>query len=260
MKILVQFPTRGRINQFSRALHRWQNTRTTDAVHFNIIIDRDDNVMNKASVLSSIQQWGNLTINIIEPCGKIGAINYGLGEASRKYDIIVLASDDMMPVDMGWDERIIAEMYKHYPEKDGVLWFYDGHTKDLNTLSILGTEYFRRFGYIYHPSYKGLWCDNEFMDVAQMLGKQTFIPDCIIKHEHPIWTNRHGDQLNIRDNNNYDHDKQNYERRKQHQFDIVILTDSDTTEPSGDVQQVDSKPEQANPKRRGRRPRSVVQP
>jgi hypothetical protein len=62
--------------------------------------------------------------------------------------------------------------------------------QDFNTLCILGKKYYDRFGYIYHPSYKSFWCDNEFTDVANELGKQTFIDKVIIRHVHPDWIQR----------------------------------------------------------------------
>jgi hypothetical protein len=216
--------------------------------------------MNKPNVLSSIKQWGNLEVVIADPCGKIGAINYGIKEASEGYDIIVLASDDMVPTGYGWDRHIINCMTKHYPDTDGVLWFNDGHVGDtLNTLSILGKQYLDRFGYIYHPSYEALWCDNEFMDVANLLGKQTYFNECIIRHEHPAWTNKAHDNLNMRDNQYYTMDKLNYEHRKANNFDIVINTNTNTAKPEGDVQQAIRFAEQPDLPKRGRRKRTDLQ-
>jgi hypothetical protein len=79
-------------------------------------------------------------------------------------------------------------MTEHYPDTDGVLWFNDGYQGNrLNTLCILGKKYYDRFNYIYHPDYISVWCDNEFMDVANLLGKQIYFDDIIIRHEHPDW-------------------------------------------------------------------------
>jgi len=76
-------------------------------------------------------------------------------------------------------------MNEYYPDTDGILWYYDGYRKDLNTLCILGKEYYKRFGYIYNPEYKSFYADNEFMLVGNILKKQTFKDLCIIKHVHP---------------------------------------------------------------------------
>ncbi len=118
-------------------------------------------------------------------------------------------------------------MIQYYPDTDGVLWFNDGFQKDrLNTLSILGKKYYDRFGYIYHPSYKSLWCDNEFTEVATKLGKQTYFEQIIIKHEHPLWTKEKPDTVLI-ENDKYDpEDRANFERRKKEGLFLLSLRDS----------------------------------
>jgi len=239
MKILVQFPTRGRPEKFAKTLHTYQTTRTTNMVTFMITIDRDDERMNNPRTMAQLRMWSNLTINLIEPKGKIGAINAGVGEVSKDYDIILLASDDMIPTGKGWDQRIIDDMTRLYPDTDGVLWYNDGYVgKKLNTLCILGTKYYRRFNYIYHPDYKALWCDNEFMDVANHLNKQTYINDIIIRHEHPTHGHGKNDRLNIRDNQLYYIDKAIYERRKSEGFGLAVDSYSYPTGTVGDAGEV----------------------
>lgn len=223
MKILVKFPTRGRPEKFAKTLKLYQDMRGTDLVHFLITIDADDASMNNRRIIESLQQWGNLTVQINSQRGKIAAINYGLDGFHQDYDIIVLASDDMIPQVHGWDKVIMDDMAKHYPDGDGVLWYNDGYVgKRLNTLCILGTKYFRRFGYIYHPAYLALWCDNEFMDVANHLHKQTYFDTVIIKHEHPMNAGTRQDEMNKRDNSLYYVDKSTYERRKSKGFDLAL--------------------------------------
>jgi hypothetical protein len=84
-------------------------------------------------------------------CGKIGAINRDM-DLAPPFDILLLASDDMIPIVKGYD-RIIRD---NMPlDTDRVLHFNDGHRTDsLNTLCILGKKYYDRFGYIYYPEYK----------------------------------------------------------------------------------------------------------
>ena len=122
------------------------------------------------------------------------------------------------------------------------------------------SKYFRRFGYIYHPDYKALWCDNEFTEVADAFGKQTYFDDIIIRHEHPIWGYGQQDELNNRDNRLYQDDKQTYLRRKSAGFGIepaaIEHLDSDAGITKGDVQQVESGDRPANKRKRGRPARS----
>lgn len=258
MKILVQWPTRNRPERFFKALRRYQELRKTDTVHFHIVIDEDDREMRKKENQDILRMWGNLSFEIIEPSGKIGAINHGVTDFAKHYDIIVLASDDMIPQVAGWDKRIIEDMSTYFPDLDGVLWYNDGSEAGhrLNTLCILGTKYYRRFGYIYNPEYKALWCDNEFMEVADILGKQKYLEDVIIRHEHPAWGFGRNDEMNNRDNSLYRQDEQTYIRRKGNGFGIdpalIEHLNPDVSEPQGDVPKATSGDQQAGKRKRGR--------
>ena len=52
------------------------------------------------------------------------------------------------------------------------------------TFSILGRELYKEFGYIYHPDYKSLYCDNEFTEEINRMGKIAYIDKEIVRHEH----------------------------------------------------------------------------
>ena len=114
---------------------------------------------------------------------KISAINDHI--EPDLYDIIICASDDMIPQVGGWDDDIAKAMQEHYPNLDGCVHFNDGHTDGkLITFSILGRELYKRFGYIYHPDYKSLYSDDEFTQEVTRMDKVQYINKVIIKHEH----------------------------------------------------------------------------
>ena len=85
-----------------------------------------------------------------------------------------------------YDLYITDSMEKYYPDTDGVLWFYDGHRSDINTVSILGNKYYKRFGSIYYTGYKSFFCDDEHTIVAGSLKKQRKCnwPMTLIEHQH----------------------------------------------------------------------------
>ena len=265
MKLLVKFPTRNRPLKFFQTLSQYQHQRTTDMVHFMITIDEDDERMTSHQSIRQMTMWGNLSYQIAPAgVGKIGAINYGMSDVIDNYDIILLASDDMIPIVKGYDQIIIESMMRMYPDTDGVLWFNDGFrgmdsAHPLNTLCILGREYYKRFGYIYQPDYKALWCDNEFMDVATMLGKQTYIDEVIIRHEHPMNVGSRTDRMNERDNNLYTQDGELYRQRKATNFDLIDFN-SKPIQSGDDVQQATGGNQPTDKKKRTRKKRSDHQP
>ena len=153
-------------------------------VSFLLSFDEDDATMNNVGMKNWFKPLGkNVHVHFGHSKTKIEACNADLDKAPD-FDIILLASDDMIPVQEGYDDIICSDMEKYFPDTDGVLWYNDGLVGDaLNTLSIMGKKYFDRFGYMYHPDYESVYCDNEFMESSRMLGKCEYIDNVIIKHE-----------------------------------------------------------------------------
>jgi uncharacterized protein YlbG (UPF0298 family) len=91
----------------------------------------------------------------------------------------------MVPKVWAWDNEIVIAMQTHFPDLDGCVHFNDGNTNgSLITFSILGRELYNHFGYIYHPDYKSLYCDDEFTQEVKRMGKEKYIDKVIISHEH----------------------------------------------------------------------------
>jgi len=154
--------------------------------------------------------WGNSKT-------KIQAINADL-EHAGDYDVLLLASDDMIPQMQGYDDIIMQDMQTYYPDGDGVLHYNDGKQGErLNTLCIFGKKYFDRFGYIYNPEYISVFPDNEFTDVSRILGKATYIDKVIIRH---FWIEIGVDALYMRNENRelYARDGALYQQRKAANF------------------------------------------
>jgi hypothetical protein len=217
MKILIKFPTRSRKEKFFKVLDMYYSfANNLDLIHFQISIDEDDLTMNNDEVISKFGNYKNLTCTVGKSESKIHAVNRDI--IVSDWDIVLLASDDMIPKIKGYDDIVRTKMSELYPDTDGILWFNDGNRKDLNTLCILGREYYKRFNYIYHPDYKSLWADNEFMVVGNILKKQTFIDQVIIHHEHPDWGYGGGDQIHRLNSMNNNYDMQVFVRRQSNNF------------------------------------------
>lgn len=218
--ILIKFPSRSRPNKLLSTFKTYmEKANNISRIKTLISLDEDDKTVTEDLLekLRSISR--NIYIHIGESKGKIGAVNRDM-EYAGKYDILLLASDDMIPIVKGYDDIIRNHMTDYYPDNDGVLWYNDEFQgKNLNTLCILGKRYYDRFGYIYHPSYKSLWCDNEFMEVANRLGKQTYFDKVIIKHEHPSnVSTTENDNLYKNNDKFYDSDHKNFIERKAKSF------------------------------------------
>lgn len=219
MQILIKFPTRGRSDNFFRALDLYLNmAEEPDRMRVQVTIDDDDPHMTAPDVLRRLAGYPHLVLTRGASTSKIHAINRDL--LMDGWDILLLASDDMIPVEKGYDNVIRRRMQEHYPDTDGVLWFNDGNRSDLNTLSILGRRFYERFGYIYHPGYRSLYCDKEFTLVADRLGRQTYFDQVIIRHEHPSYGYGDMDAIHIDNKRNKDPDLRLFLRRRARRFDM----------------------------------------
>lgn len=239
MRMTVKFPTRGRPEKFVQTLTKYVNFLSgMHDVRFVISFDHDDPTMNNDNMWSLFHRLNLQHDGIIVPVcgsstGKIAAVNADLDKVvALSPDVILLASDDMIPVIGGYDEIIARNMAKHFPDTDGVLWFNDGFSggNRLITLSILGRKYFDRFGYLYYPGYKSVFADNEFTVVASRLNRVAFIDQVIIQHQW-VGTTAPNDPLHVRNEAQgmYDHDAAVFQSRAAVNFGLKEAPDAVAT-------------------------------
>lgn len=216
MNILVKFPTRSRPDRFFKTLDAYYGLASNiDKMHFLISCDVDDETMNNHEIIEKFKNYKNLTVKFSENKTKIEAINSNIHDLEYDYDIILLASDDMIPVIEKYDDIIRYYMGYYYKDLDGVLWFNDGiQGSNLNTLSILGAKYYKRFNYIYHPDYKSFFCDNEFTEVSIKLNRCVYIDMIIIKHDHFCIDETLLDDLYLINHDYVEHDRSIWIKRK----------------------------------------------
>jgi len=225
MKILIKFPTRGRPDKFFAVLERYiAMADDVSKIAFLITADEDDATMNNPSViekLEKVKKKYKLAYNFGHSKTKIQAVNADMEKVSG-WDIVLLASDDMIPVFKGYDSIIRDDMKEYFRDTDGVLWYNDGGQNNINTLCILGKKYYDRFGYIYHPDYISLWCDNEFTDVSRILNRVYKSDKIIIEHQHPVYQKTTYDELYVKNESYYNVDHETYDKRSAIGFDLDL--------------------------------------
>ncbi len=214
-RFMIKFPTRGRFEQFFTTLDLYYSHLSNKyPYHFVISCDSDDPVMNSPEAIAKLLTYPNLSFYFGKSKSKIEACNADL-DKHMDFDVLILASDDMIPRVVGYDDFIAYFMLGLFPDYDGVLQFDDGFQHEaVNTFPIMGKKYFDRFGHIYDPSYKSLFCDNEMTEVSRMLNKCIYIDKVLIEHVNP-WTGKvQADQLFLHNETYFWLDQQNYIRRR----------------------------------------------
>lgn len=221
MKILVKLPTKKRKEKLFTVLDKFYSLcENISLTQFVITMDDDDNIMNTPETQIRLKSYQNLNYDFGYSSSKLYATNRDL-EKYTDWDILVLASDDTVPLVYGWDTVLRNKMLTHFPDTDGVLHFSDGHQKqNLNTLPIVGKKYFDRFGYIQYEGYKSCWADVEFMDVSRILDRVVYFDEVIIEHQHPDWGYGERDFVHKENLDNFKFDQSLYLKRKNINFEL----------------------------------------
>lgn len=194
--ILYKLATRSRPNRLAETLESIHNNSSNANYLVLVSIDEDDESMQKY-IEDKELGLGYPHPNVVVVNGtsknKIDAINRDVEKVTEKWgikwDILVNISDDMLITSNRFDSVLrsafteTTDLFLHLP---------DGYVNEaLATMSIMGASYYKRFDYIYHASYKSVYCDNEATDVAKILDKYLYINEKIFVHNHPANVGRH---------------------------------------------------------------------
>lgn len=226
MHLLIKFASRSRPVKFFEGLHNIIDL-AADKENYTVFccLDLDDGTMFAHKLLlphiqDQIDQYEEKFKHVVFNYGysksKIDAINREVPH-NIKWDVLVNFSDDMRFVVHGYDELIRQGVSINGP--DVFLHYPDSFAKNmLSTMSIMDRQYFERDKYIYHPSYKSLWCDNEAQDVAQTRGRYVYMGIQIFDHYHPAYGTVPWDNQYSMQQAHWNEDETNYKRRKFRNF------------------------------------------
>ena len=186
--LLIKYPTRSRPDKFKEILkHYVSNLSGKYKVKFIISMDNNDptcNNQNMRNFLEMMKHSVDLDYVYGDSKNKIDACNRDI--PSDGWKVCILVSDDMTPRIKNYDEIIMKDMRTYFPDYDGCLNYNAGNAYPrVMVLSIIGNAYYKRFGYIYHPQYVSLFCDEEQTVVARSFNKMVDINSKIITHD---WT------------------------------------------------------------------------
>lgn len=229
-KILFKLPTRERAHKIFNLLDLYYNKLSNQLLYeFVLSCDTDDLTMNNPKVLAKLKNYPNLTIHFGPRVSKIEACNRDL-DLHPEFDILILISDDMTPVIKDYDLKIAQLLLAKFPDLDGTLNLFDGHTgPELNTLPIMGKKYYQRFNYIYYPEYKSICCDLEFTLVSRLLQREVYSNQLIIRHDFAGYNSSTSENPGAKDNlfhhneskTYYEHDKNVLWSRKAQNFGLA---------------------------------------
>lgn len=180
-------------------------------IQIEVVLDRDDASMLSCNVIQRLVALG-CAITVGDHGGKVAAVN---GGRISDWDILILASDDMVPVEKNYAKTMALKLIEYFPFYDGAVYFNDGYVgPKLCTLPVIGRRLYEQFGHVYEPCYTSMWCDNEQTALWLAMGRLVYVPYILIKHEHPANTKMRTDVLYQRNSEPWENDQKTFFRRE----------------------------------------------
>lgn len=217
-RILYNFPSRERPEKVIRCIENIISLAKHDNYIIGLTLDVDDTTTANKEFNEKLKKYGGKVSAVYGfSKNKIDAINKNVW-MYNDWDIVCNHSDDFVFTKEGFDLDILDGYADGF---SGLLHFPDQHANQtLCTYAIKDKNYYNLFGYIYHPSFQSVYCDNLQMDVAKYLGKYKFISKNIFEHQHPIWGFGKADALLNRteDKTIYQQDRETYMKLKNNNF------------------------------------------
>lgn len=215
MNLLINFASRSRPDKFHKCMGNIRMAFAEVSYEVLLKIDRNDETVRQYLD----RPYEDIILALGYSDSKIHAINRDI--PAESWDIIINTSDDIEWKPQAGIEIINAyepDMFLHFPEPYAESQADKKKRDSTCVVSIMDKLYYDRFGYIYHPSYNSLYCDNEATEVARLIGRYKFIPKVICEHLHFVNGKTKKDQQY---NYNYkfmEVDRENFKRRKEMGF------------------------------------------
>lgn len=121
----------------------------------------------------------------------VDAVNNAAKHWMADGEIFIVVSDDTAPC-QHWDDKIFKEVEG---KSDWILKTQDGIQPWIITMPVLDRAYYNRFGYIYYPGYRHMFCDTELTCVADITGRK-ITSNLLFPHKHYSVTKEPPDEIN----------------------------------------------------------------
>ena len=174
-------------------LHATRNTPARALITKQIWIERAKNPENvehifgiQADDTDSHLAFGEEDVanSVIPPDWASSSVaNWNAAAAVSTGDILVVIADDLTPP-QGWDEQL-----QNLPDGDKIWACYVPDTLRQDGLMchpVLSRALYNKRGYVFHPDYYGVFCDNDFSVRTALESTILQIPGLKWQHDHPI--------------------------------------------------------------------------
>lgn len=216
--ILFKLTSRSRPEKLIRTIENIKSMVESDDYVILCTLDEDDESL--VPIKEKLSSYDKVVCHYGLSKNKIDAVNRDM-ELAPAWHILVNVSDDQVFLIKGFDkiikDHVVAvggDCFLHYPDENA--------KHHLATMSIIDRKYYDRDGYIYHPDYTSLWCDNEAMEVAKKRNRYFFFTDRIFDHYHPVYKKAAWDAQYHKTESYFEADRQVFKRREAINFGLNV--------------------------------------
>jgi hypothetical protein len=108
-------------------------------------------------------------------------------------DAIFVIADDIFNKTCNWQDIVLSRIPNFLSEPWAVvgddLLRLEGSTtwnRGLAGHPLMSRHYYDLFGYVWYPGYPSQYCDNEFYEVGNAIGRLVYIPEFVYENCHPL--------------------------------------------------------------------------
>ena len=180
MKISLLHATRGTPDRALATAQLWrQRAALPDSIEHLFAIQGDDR--------TSVERFSAAAVDFVTtvppPAWASSSVaNWNAAAARSTGDLLVVIADDLLPPD-GWDQSL--RQLPPDAQQPYACYVPDTVRQDgLMCHPVLSRGLYQKRGYVFHPSFFGVYCDNDFTTRTQLEAPIFRVPNLLWQHEH----------------------------------------------------------------------------
>ncbi len=225
--LLIKIYTKNNPEKFFTTLDKYyKNLSNKVPYHFLITCDKDDLTMNCSKTIKKLVNFPNLTLHFNSNKTISDGFNSGINKFIDWFDILLVVPDEVEPIINEYDKIITDSLLDHHSDYDGVLNFQINSNSSINITPVIGKKFYKRFGYVFNPTYKSSYYDHELTYVSRILGKETTINNSILSMPPVLMEPDEKDEITLKKRriNNFDIDETTMRKTFTKDWSILICT------------------------------------
>lgn len=179
--ISILHPSRQRPEKSFNTCKKWLELAGTNDLELIVSIDSDDPTLMEYSMdsdkIAQMKLYSQGKCFSKDNRSAVDAINNAA--AASEGNILIVVSDDT-DCPQNWAVDLLKAVEG---KTDWIAKCSDGIQNWIITMPVMDRAYYNRFGYIYHPEYRHMFCDTELTCVADLTGRKINV-DLSFPHLH----------------------------------------------------------------------------